>query len=283
MTRVLLVALMLGLSFGSSSSLLGGDFNSSNSSSSKSSGLGIVNGRTTLPGEWEGTVMVIGENGDCLDLGLCSGAFIHPQVVMTAGHCCQAGVVKAICGGKDRAQPKFLARSVETAVLFDRINDFCLIRLDRAVSDVPIYEVATYVERGNGLIVGYGVSSSGYPQEGAGIQRDGDITITSVFTEDIYVTGRTGQTYQNACNGDSGGPLFVQKRGSAGDWVIAGVTSRGEVGCPINGRAIYASTIFAQNHNLILESSKKWFGSDSEIVPGRCPVSACCYGKDCLP
>jgi hypothetical protein len=39
--------------------------------------LGIVNGRVTLSGEWEGTVMVIGSNGDCEDSGLCTGMFIH--------------------------------------------------------------------------------------------------------------------------------------------------------------------------------------------------------------
>jgi hypothetical protein len=39
--------------------------------------LGIVNGRVTSEGEWEGTVMVIGSNGDCDDSGLCTGAFIH--------------------------------------------------------------------------------------------------------------------------------------------------------------------------------------------------------------
>ena len=40
--------------------------------------VGIVNGRETEPGEWEGTVMVIGETGDCADTGLCTGMFIHP-------------------------------------------------------------------------------------------------------------------------------------------------------------------------------------------------------------
>ena len=39
--------------------------------------VGIVNGRVTNSGEWEGTVMVIGSNGDCEDSGLCTGMFIH--------------------------------------------------------------------------------------------------------------------------------------------------------------------------------------------------------------
>ena len=36
--------------------------------------------------------------------------FIHPEVVMTAGHCCGAGEIKAICGGKVRPGRK-LAQS----------------------------------------------------------------------------------------------------------------------------------------------------------------------------
>ena len=36
--------------------------------------------------------------------------FIHPEVVMTAGHCCGTGEIKAICGGKVRPGAK-LAQS----------------------------------------------------------------------------------------------------------------------------------------------------------------------------
>lgn len=53
-------------------------------------------------GEWEGTVMVMGVDGECRGAGLCTGMFIHPEVVMTAGHCCETGATKAICTGKIR-------------------------------------------------------------------------------------------------------------------------------------------------------------------------------------
>ena len=39
----------------------------------------------------------------------------------------------------------------------------------------------------------------------------GLVDITSVSGVDIYITGRREGTYQNACNGDSGGPIFVEK------------------------------------------------------------------------
>ena len=58
------------------------------------------------------------------------------------------------------------------------------------VRNVPIYEVATTVSAGPATIVGYGVSTAGYPQEGAGTQREGLVDITSVSGVDIYITGR---------------------------------------------------------------------------------------------
>jgi len=85
--------------------------------------------------------MVIGSNGDCEDSGLCTGMFIHPEVVMSAGHCCAAGATKAICGGKERPGVK-LAESVSTFTDNAGANDFCLLHLDRPVTNVPIYEVA---------------------------------------------------------------------------------------------------------------------------------------------
>jgi hypothetical protein len=62
----------------------------------------------------------------------------------------------------------------EKAVLFDRMDDFCLMNMDAPVTDVcPSMrsQVATTgdVKSGqDGQIVGYGAYSSGYPQAGGG-------------------------------------------------------------------------------------------------------------------
>jgi hypothetical protein len=160
-------------------------------------------------------------------------------------------------------------------------NDFCLLHLDTAVNNLPIYQVHSgAVPIGNAIIVGYGVFNSGTPQTGAGVQRDGEVRITAAGTGgtgvDITVTGRTGQTYQNACNGDSGGPIFINVGGSQ---VVAGVTSRGSLNCPLNSNSIYTSTSFATNRDLITSASRTWLGTG--IVPGNCPVSRCCYAMTC--
>lgn len=241
--------------------------------------LGVINGRVTKAGEWEGTVMVTGSTGACDDSGLCSGSFIHPEIVMTAGHCCETGAKKAICGGKERPG-NLLAVSKDMAKATFLNNDFCLLHLDRAVTNVPIYEVASSVSVGDATIVGYGVATAGLPQEGAGIQREGLVSITRVSGVDITITGRSGQEYQNACNGDSGGPIFVPGN-KAGEVVVGGVTSRGSLWCPLNSNGIYTSAVESGNANLIREMSSKWLGKKGAVEPGQCPVSQCCYSMTC--
>lgn len=242
----------------------------------------VINGRPTNPGEWEGTVMVIGADGDCSDSGLCTGMFIHPEVVMTAGHCCGNRETKAICGGKLRPGVK-LAESKNMVAANAGTNDFCLLHMDRPVHDVPIYEVATEQDVGvkDAIIVGYGVFNSGFPQEGSGTQREGLVRITRVAGYDITITSRPNQEYQNCCNGDSGGPIFVEKAGAPGQWVVGGVTSRGSLYCPAGSTSIYTSAVEARNAALITSTTRDWLGAASEIVPGKCPVSFCCYGMMC--
>jgi hypothetical protein len=246
--------------------------------------LGVINGRVTNPGEWEGTVMVIGANGECTDSGLCTGMLIHPSVVMTAGHCCASGATKAICGGKYRDAATKLAQSIKMVSDNSGANDFCLLHLDTTITDIPVYEVATEVGPffpENAVIVGYGVSNSGTPQAGSGVQREGLVNVVRVSGVDITVTGRPGQTYQNGCNGDSGGPIFVASRSDTTLLQVAGVTSRGSLYCPANSNGIWTSAVFESNADLIRDTTRAWLGPNHGVVPGKCPVDKCCYSMRC--
>merc|ERR1712179_234994 len=202
---------------------------------------------------------------------------------MTAGHCCGTRDTKAICGGKLRTNPTKLGESVDMRTATFGSNDFCLLKLGNPVHSVPIYEVAVPedVTPKDAIIVGYGVVNSGVSQTGSGIQREGLVAITRVNGNDISVTGRPGQTYQNACNGDSGGPIFVEKADGGRRLVVGGVTSRGSLYCPQGSTSIYTSAVVSGNANLITSASRDWLGSPSEIIPGRCPVTNCCYSMIC--
>ena len=109
----------------------------------------------------------------------------------------------------------------------------------------------------------------------------GLVDITSVSGVDILITGRRSGVYQNACNGDSGGPIFVSKAGGSGDLVVGGVTSRGRGGCPLDSQGIYTSAVYRDNANLIRTATREWLGVAEEVVPGMCPVTFCCYSMTC--
>jgi len=78
-------------------------------------------------------------------------------------------------------------------------------------------------------------------------------------------------------------PRFVaasQPQGS-GELVVAGVTSRGAFFCPANSQGIYTSAVERSNSALITATTRTWLGASEEIVPGRCPVTFCCYAMEC--
>lgn len=81
--------------------------------------------------------------------------------------------------------------------------------------------------------------------------------------------------YQNAYNRDSGGPIFVPAENGL---VVGGVTSQRRLFCPANSESIYASAAQQTSLLSITEVTRGWLGEPSAVVPGRCPVTDCCYG-----
>lgn len=230
--------------------------------------LTVINGRVTSSGQWEGAVLLTRSTA-CS--AFCSAVFISPTVLMSAAHCCVQQSM-TVCQGKNRNNLRAIATSQRVQNFGAGANDFCLVTLPRAVTNVPIYEVATNVPTGNAVIVGYGQNRpSNVGGGGGGTQREGLVTVSSVSGVDIRVNARSSGTYQNACHGDSGGPIYVNKAGT-NQVQVAGVTSRGTQGCPIPTTAIYTSAIFSTNQNAIRNAG---------VTPGNCQGSQCCYGMNC--
>jgi len=226
---------------------------------------GIVGGEETNYESWQGVVAVYD------GLGVCSGTLIHPEVVLTAGHCVYApqdgydyvfdpsGL--EIAGGADIYNPDKLiyygtAAEVEIHPSWTGdINESGVVDLALVRIDTPVDGVETYGVRQSpggdvgeaGKIVGYGMSSSS-ASDSYGVHRVGDASVIQVYYDYLEVGDPAG-----ICSGDSGGPFFTEQNGS---WVVTGVTSYGTADtCLSTGDAWEANTLTFRQwiHETLLE------------------------------
>lgn len=170
------------------------------------------------------------------DAWCCSGTLVSPNVVVTAGHCVDGGCAARVFIGKDVEFPEDgEVIDVETALAHPDYRpprptgDIAVLVLSRPASVAP-RPIATPDQVAAAKFVrlaGYGntdVHSTG----GYGRRRMVDVPIASddprhgadAATE--FVAGAPFLD-RDSCNGDSGGPAYVQ---SGGRWFLAGATSR---------------------------------------------------------
>lgn len=182
-------------------------------------------------------------HSDCVAVGSKygfggSGTLIAPRLVVTAGHCYAYGLTNRVLVGVGFNDSQSRIYHVKKAVPYPQYNpatlqnDLCLLVLNDAVTNVVPRTVATTDQIANSAgayISGFGDTNAN-ATAGAGLRRcagpigfgDANIPTHGAFANIELVLG-PNYLSQDTCNGDSGGPLYVE---IAGQEYLAGVTSR---------------------------------------------------------
>lgn len=194
---------------------------------------------------WPTTVSLLSQNGGC------TGTLVHPQVVIYAWHCGTS--FAQIRFGENEEQPM---RTVDTEFCKSFGNggpgsgqDFAFCKLAAPVDDVPIVPIlmgceTELLKQGQPVtIVGFGLTENNT----LGIKREVTTTINNIDQNNEASIGGNGK---DSCNGDSGGPVYLQV--ADGSWRVFGITSYGGQ-CGQGGK-------YSLMHNGI-----QWFEQESGI------------------
>jgi V8-like Glu-specific endopeptidase len=167
--------------------------------------------------------------------GQCSGTVITPTAVLTAAHCLSGDVATVTIQTTLGAIPSTSIHPISSFREEDLGSlDVGVIITSQSLS-LPTFPILVGRPARTGetaVIAGYGSDRGGQ----GGTLQAGTMTVDRVDTNFIYaVFDGTGS---NTCNGDSGGPFFLQE----GDtWTIAGVTAGGDTENCLSGTSDFAN------------------------------------------
>lgn len=194
----------------------------------------IVNGHPVkLTDNYAKHTVALGEN----EL-MCTGVLIAPHFVLTAGHCTADVRHGKVYFGTDKSN--FITRNVVAATEHPEYcresdcgtltsvgdNDITVIQFE---GDIPAGFSPVEVASKSLLTAGVSIHLAGFGANEFGDYEDILKAVEVPFDQFNGETEfKTNELKAGSCNGDSGGPAFVQKDGKL---LVAGLTSRGDGPC----------------------------------------------------